>query len=76
MSNEEPWMSEEVSLVLESADVDLLELLADTTAYPDVMAWVEPMLESLKGEEQLAHRLDGFFERVFNACIKAVKEDK
>jgi hypothetical protein len=71
MSSEEDWMSEEVSLVLEKADLDILELLADSTAYPDVMAWVEPMLESLRGEEQLAHRLDGVFERIFNACIKA-----
>jgi hypothetical protein len=76
MSNEEPWMSETVHVALERADVDMLELLMDGTAYPDAMRWVDPMIDSLKEDAQFPHRVNGFFERVFNACIEAVKEDK
>lgn len=69
--NEEPWMCVEYDVRLEAGDVDLLEVLADSTAYPDQLAWVTPMMESLGEDAQCAHRLPGLFDRLFKAVQKA-----
>ena len=75
-TNEEPWMKETLDLTLEKADIDLLEFLSDITAYPKSYSWVEGLIESLKESHQFPHRVEGFFERIFNACNKSYSDDK
>ena len=73
MSTEEDWMSKEVTLVVEAADADIIEFLSDETSYGH--EWAKGMERHMREHLQFPHRVDGFFERVFNACIKAGKED-